>query len=291
VSAPDFIAIGHVTLDRFEDDKSGETRVRPGGSALYAAVTAQRLGLSVGLLTSHADDFPLDEIPPAIEVVSIEAAETTTFEHRYDEEGHRTLVVHATADPLTPEHLPDDWREAPLVLLAPVAAEVDPRFAAQFPDAAVGVSMQGWLRQSGEDHVVTPVEWHPPAWLLDRVAALFMSVNDVRGLEEHVTEWLQRVPIAVLTAGRDGALLYVSGDRYDISALPTEEVDATGAGDVFAATFMVRQRAGDDPWEAARAAAVAAAMSVCGEGFSSVPTARGLASALADYHRLRDAAP
>jgi sugar/nucleoside kinase (ribokinase family) len=83
----------------------------------------------------------------------------------------------------------------------------------------------------------------------------------------------------------------VSGDRYDIEALPTEEVDATGAGDVFAATFMVRQRAGDDPWEAARAAACAAAMSVCGEGFSSGPTARGLASALADYRRLRDAAP
>ena len=30
VSAPDFIAIGHVTLDRFEDDKSGEMRVIPG---------------------------------------------------------------------------------------------------------------------------------------------------------------------------------------------------------------------------------------------------------------------
>jgi sugar/nucleoside kinase (ribokinase family) len=285
VSAPDFIAIGHVTFDRF-----GET-VRPGGSGLYAAVTAHRLGLSVGLLTSHGDDFPLDVIPPAIEVVSVPAAETTTFEHRYDEEGRRTLIVHATAAPITVEHLPDDWRDAPLVLLAPVAAEVDPNLAAQFPDAAVGVSMQGWLRQSGADHVVTPVAWHPPAWLLDQVAALFMSVNDVEGLEDDVTEWLQRVPVAVLTAGRAGALLYVSGDRYDIPALPTEEVDTTGAGDVFAATFLVRQRAGDDPWEAARAAACAAAMSICGEGFSSVPTARGLASALADYRRLRDAAP
>jgi sugar/nucleoside kinase (ribokinase family) len=291
VSAPDFVAIGHVTLDRFGGPvRDRAHRLRPGGAALYAAVTAHRLGLSVGLLTSHADDFPLDLIPPAIEVVTVPAGDTTTFEHRTDEEG-RTLLVHATANPISAAHLPDDWADATIVLLAPVAAEVDPQLASRFADATVGAAMQGWLRRSGEDDVVTPAAWYPPAWLLDRVAALFMSVDDVQGLEDDVTEWLQRVPVAVLTAGRTGALLYVSGDRYEIPALPTEEVDPTGAGDVFAATFLVRHHAGDDPWEAARAAACAAAMSVCGEGFSSVPTARGLASALADYRRLRDAAP
>ena len=54
---PEFVAVGHVTLDRF-----GET-VRPGGAALYAAVTAQRLGLSAAILTSHGDDFPLEPSP------------------------------------------------------------------------------------------------------------------------------------------------------------------------------------------------------------------------------------
>ena len=75
MSAPDFVVVGHVTLDRF-----GEA-IRPGGAALYAAVTAHRMGLSVGILTSHAADFPLDVIPPKIEVVSVEAVQTTTFEH------------------------------------------------------------------------------------------------------------------------------------------------------------------------------------------------------------------
>ena len=69
--APEFIAIGHVTLDRFGDD------VRPGGSALYAAITADRLGLSAGILTSHSADFPLDLVPPRIEVVSVPAPATT----------------------------------------------------------------------------------------------------------------------------------------------------------------------------------------------------------------------
>ena len=284
MSAPDFVAIGHVTLDRFG------AAIRPGGAALYAAITAHRLGLSVGLLTSHADDFPLDVIPPAIEVVTVPARDTTVFEHRDDADG-RVMAVEATAEAIGAADVPDDWRAAPIVLLAPVAAEVDPLLATHFDDATVGAAVQGWLRQSDDEGRVAAAPWAPPEWLLDRVAAMFMSIEDVRGLEDDVTEWLQRLPIAVLTAGREGALLYVSGDRYEIPAIPAEEIDATGAGDVFAAAFLIRHHLGDDPWDAARAAACAAGLSVCGVGWSSVPDRRALVSALADYRRLRDAAP
>src|SRR4029453_13799428 len=76
VSAPDFVAIGHVTLDHF-----GEV-VRPGGGALYAAVTALRLGRSAAILTSHGADFPLNGVPTQIEVVGVEAPATTAFEHQ-----------------------------------------------------------------------------------------------------------------------------------------------------------------------------------------------------------------
>lgn len=284
MSAPDFVVVGHVTLDRF-----GAT-TRPGGAALYAAVTAHRLGLSVGMLTSHGDDFPLDAVPSAIEVVSVPATDTTTFEHRAESEA-RTLRCEVTADPLAVNDLPDDWSEAPIVLLAPVANEVDPLLATRFPNALLGAAVQGWVRQTGDDGIVTPTTWEPPTWLLDRVAGIFMSVEDIVGLEDDVTEWLQRVPIAVLTAGPTGALLYVSADRYEVPALPAEEIDDTGAGDVFAAAFLTRLHFGDDPWEAARAATCAAGLSVSGHGWSSVPSARGLVSALADYRRLRDAAP
>ncbi|MGH7312200.1 MAG: PfkB family carbohydrate kinase, partial [Candidatus Rokuibacteriota bacterium] len=119
MSAPDFVAIGHVTLDRFGD------LTRPGGAALFAAVTAHRLGLSAAMLTSHADDFPLEAIPPQIEVVSLEAPATTVFEHR-QHGGRRTLRLVSAASPLAAGDVPEDWRDAGLVMLAPVAGEVDP---------------------------------------------------------------------------------------------------------------------------------------------------------------------
>jgi 1D-myo-inositol 3-kinase len=276
VSAPDFVAVGHVTLDHFGDV------VRPGGAALYAAITAYRLGLSAAILTSHASDFPLDDVPSRIEVVGTEAPATTAFEHR-EVKGVRALRTRGAARALGANDLPDDWRPAPLVLLAPVLQEVDPRLAAAFPDSAVGAELQGWLRAVDSEGGVAPTRWDAADIALGRLQAIFVSAHDVRGQESQVTEWVQRVPLAVVTAGAAGALLYVNGDRYEVRPRRTREVDPTGAGDVFAATFLVHYNRHDDPWEAAEAATCAASLSIEGEGWSSVPDAATLAAALEAY--------
>jgi sugar/nucleoside kinase (ribokinase family) len=277
VSAPDFVAVGHVTLDRI-----GEA-TRPGGSALYAAVTAHRLGLSVGILTSHGDDFPLDVIPSKIEVVTV-PAETTRFEHRH-EPGGRVSHVRAVAAPLTVDDVPDDWRTASLTLLAPVVDEVDPMIAKLFTDGAVGAAAQGWLRQVKPDGLVVPRPWHSSEQLLQSVQALFLSREDIRGQEARVVEWFQRMPVGVLTADRDGALLFVNGERYEVHPRPAREVDPTGAGDVFAATFLIQYQREGDPWQAAAAAACAGALAVEGEGWSAVADRARLDAALTEYQR------
>jgi len=278
LSAPDFVAVGHLTLDRF-----GEA-TRPGGSALYAAVTAHRLGLSVGILTSHGDDFPLDVIPSKIEVVSVPAADTTRFEHRPDP-GGRVSHVRAVAGPLTLDDVPDDWRSASLALLAPVVDEVDPMIATLFTDGAVAAAAQGWLRQVQPDGLVVPRPWRSPERLLQSVQALFLSREDIRGQETEVVGWFQRLPIGVLTADRDGALLFVNGERYEVHPRPAREVDPTGAGDVFAATFLIQYQQEGDPWQAAAAAACAGALAVEGEAWSAVADRATLDAALAEYQR------
>src|SRR5262249_57256624 len=118
---------------------------------------AHRLGLSVGILTSHGDDFPLDVIPSKIEVVTVPAADTTRFEHR-QEPGGRMSHVRAVAGPLTIDHVPEDWRTASLTLLAPVVDEVDPLIASLFTDGAVAAAAQGSLPQVRPDRPVLP---HP----------------------------------------------------------------------------------------------------------------------------------
>jgi 1D-myo-inositol 3-kinase len=277
MAAPEFLAIGHVTIDRVGEE------VRLGGAALYSAITAHRLGRSAAILTSHGADFPLDAVPSAIEVVTLEAPATTVFEYQ-EGDGPRVMRVTATASPLGVEDLPEDWREAPLVLLAPVIQEVAPELASAFGDGGtVAAAAQGWLRTLDAQGGVELVGWESPADVLNQLQALFLSAEDVTGQEEQLTEWIQRVPLAVVTAGAAGALLYVNGDRYEVKPRPAVEVDATGAGDVFAAAFMLHYHRDGDPWTAAEAATCAASLSVEGEGWSTVPDAATLQAVLAEY--------
>jgi len=67
------------------------------------------------------------------------------------------------------------------------------------------------------------------------------------------------VAVTVITKGADGCAV-IGGDRMtSIPAITVPAVDATGAGDVFAGSYLARLMAGDDPAAASRHATQAAA--------------------------------
>jgi sugar/nucleoside kinase (ribokinase family) len=268
---PDFVAVGHLTVDELSGG------LRPGGSALYAGLFAHHQGLRVGLLTSVGPDFPFEVIPPEIEVVSVPAARTTRFALRYGPEGRR-LTLRARAAPLGPEDLPSRFAAARLAYLCPVADEVAPTLARAFPESAVGVGAQGWCRTWDQEGTVRMRPWPDPGPVLSRALALFLSSDDVAGWEAIALELYQDVPLGALTFAERGAVLFVSGERHVVPAAPATEVEPTGAGDVFAAAFLVRYDATGDPWDAAGYAAVAGALTVEAPGVAGVPTAERLAA-------------
>jgi sugar/nucleoside kinase (ribokinase family) len=269
--APDFVAIGHVTLD---ETPGG---LRPGGSALYAGLMAYHHGLRVGILTSHGPDFPTDALPSGIEVVRVPARATTRFAIEYTSAG-RTLALQARASPLLPAHLPPHFADAGLAYLAPVADEVASDFAGAFPEAAVGAGAQGWCRVWDRVGRVIMRAWPNPAPVLSHLQALFFSEDDVAGWEPRALELYQHVPVGALTFAERGAVLFVNGERYRIAAAPAVEADPTGAGDVFAAAFLIHYNRTGDPIEAAAFAAVAGAITVERAGIAGVPARDELAA-------------
>jgi sugar/nucleoside kinase (ribokinase family) len=266
---PDFVAVGHLTVDELSGG------LRPGGSALYAGLLAHQQGLRVGLLTSYGPDFPFEVLPPEIEVIGVPAAGTTRFALEYRPEGRR-LTIRERAARLEAFHLPAHFAEAGLAYLCPVADEVAPELVRAFPDAAVGVGAQGWCRVWDRSGIVQMRPWPDPAPILARAQALFLSVDDVAGWEAQALALYQDVPLGALTFAEKGAILFVNGERHTVPAAPATEVEPTGAGDVFAAAFLVRYNATGDALEAASYAAVAGALTVEAPGIAGVPTAERL---------------
>ncbi|PRG23476.1 sugar kinase [Burkholderia multivorans] len=100
-----------------------------------------------------------------------------------------------------------------------------------------------------------------PSW--DDVTAL-TGANDRDAI---VDAMLEHGPqIVALKLGKEGAYVATPHERRVVPGFAVEAVDATGAGDCFGGAFVARIVAGDDPFEAARYANAAAALSTTGYG-------------------------
>ncbi|MEM4724392.1 MAG: PfkB family carbohydrate kinase [Candidatus Hadarchaeum sp.] len=264
--SPDFLAIGHVTKDLLP---GGEYTI--GGTATYAALTAQRLGLSVAVLTSAPPELDLSSALPHIALHVIPSEVATTFENIYEGQKRRQFV-HGIASPLKAAHLPLIWRQSAIVLLCPLVNELGLDWMGTFPGAIVGVTPQGWMRQWDERGLVTTRVWTEAQQILPNVEVLVYSEEDVACDEVVIRHYAKMAKIAVVTRGWRGATVFYNGIACDFPAFRAKEVDPTGAGDVFAAAFLVRLRETGDPYQAAPFANCAASFSIEGLGTTTIPT-------------------
>lgn len=262
----DFVAVGHVTVDLFPDGSA-----RSGGTALYAAVTAERLGLRAAVLT--AGRSARATIPQTIEVVGRSDVTDSTFENR-GEGGPRQQWLHARAPSISASDVPAALRGARMVLLGPVCDEVDMGIVAMFPGAQIAATPQGWMRAWTEPlpSAIVPRPFSPSRAFLARLTALVLSLEDVAGDEARAADYAAHCPLVALTRGSAGATLYVEGRAREIAPCAAQEIDATGAGDVFAAALLIGLDTSRDAVEAARFAARVAARSVEGPGVEAIPT-------------------
>lgn len=281
----DFLVIGHVVKD-IVPGGPGRAGWRLGGTAAYASLQAVALGRRVALLTSASAEIDLESSLPGVEALSIPAQRPTEIENIYTGSG-RVQYIHARAPTLSPDALPQQWQDCPIVLLGPVVGEVGDRLAARFPRSLIGVSAQGWLREVGPDRRVRPVSprrWHC-ADLLRGARALFVSDEDIapEAAPAALKEWSALVPIVAFTRGEKGADIHYQGRWRHIEAFPAQAVDPTGAGDVFAAAFLIRLQETDDAGEAARFASAAASFIVAAEGTSGIASRQEIEKRLGEH--------
>jgi sugar/nucleoside kinase (ribokinase family) len=261
---PRFLAVGHVSWDRRE---GGEVL---GGSASYTALTAQKLGWDVAVLTSAGPDFEPARDMPGIRVFQRRAAVTTRFKNLYEKDGTRRQFLISRSDDIDLGAVDDEWQDPDVLMLGPLAGEIGRGAAQCFEAGVVGALAQGWLREFDGDGLVTPRQWPDPAADLLGVHGLILSEQDIPDAARAAREWLSYVPIIALTRGWRGLFLHTREGVQDVPSLPRAEVDPTGAGDVFAASFLLRYHETGDLLESAAFGACAASCAVEGVGTSTL---------------------
>lgn len=163
-----------------------------------------------------------------------------------------------------------------------------------------GAALEGWLPALPEDALLVvdpgPLAAEIPRERLRRVLARtdLLSLNareatlltGVDTLPEAAAQLVKRIALGgwvVERAGADGCWLATHGygAAHVAARVARAVVDTTGAGDAHVAALLARLAAGDDMPAAARAANVAASLSVERVGPATGPTARELAAAIA----------
>jgi len=272
----DYISVGHVTMDVLEDGSR-----RPGGTALYGALQASRLGLRSLIITRGVPAEIEDMLAPwAAEFeLQVQPAEHTT---RLQTSGHgtrRSQRLLTWAGPIeSQERLP-----CAILHLAPVAAELP----GQWPTGGrlLGLTPQGlarsWPAGGGEVGHVKP---DASAVSQARNAyAIVVSQAEVDVCHEMIQSARAAGSVIAVTAGEEPTtILTAQGDPVEIPVRRIERpADDLGAGDCYAAALFTGLAEGRGAAEAGEFANAAAALRIQGPGPEAVAGRARIEAAMA----------
>lgn len=282
----DILLIGTVTRDLIDNDPSSDYRI--GGTVSFAAMTASRLGRHPTILTRAASATDLDDLPKEIVRYVLPSPITTTFANVYDEEG-RVQYCYSACPPIYAADLPQFLRHPRIVLLGPLVDEVDAEVAPIFHDDTVVAAVpQGWMRRWDETGRVYSKAWESAEQILPHLDILILSMEDIDHDQERLLLFFEHVPLVVVTEYRDGSTVYQRDPDGQMQAIkipprPAQEVDPTGAGDIFATAFLLHYQETGDPIQAARFANITASFSVEHEGIIGIPTHEQVLAYMAEF--------
>jgi len=273
------LIVGHTTHDRYGEG------IRAGGCAYYGAQVYDALGAGGHLATLVGEDFQCDWELDRLEKTVLRHGETTFFANLYPERGPRLQLLAAWAPMMAPGMFDEALLDDEVVHLAPVLGELDlVKWKAAVDPELLAINVQGWIKVPDPDaggqievsmpdgaDVVVQRPWEVSVEELEGVDVASLSDEDLIDHGDLEERLIEAIPIVAVTHGDRGASIYVDGQETRLGVYEQADVaDPTGAGDTFAAAFVHRLHAGDDPVEAGRFASAAASIVIEGDGASEV---------------------
>jgi fructokinase len=224
------------------------------GCSTNACLAVSKLGERAILVGTVGPDFnerlshDLDEWQIACHLFP--SNQTGGFSLLYDERGNRDLDVLGVADAIPSGA--NGYQHADFVLIGPILGETKPELVHHLRSTLVApilLDPQGLLRVLNNGQV-----FHQHTREFDEIAALSTIVKaneletqvitgiDPRQDPEGAARALHRFggQIAVVTLAEAGSVIFDGHDFIQIPPYTTNAIDPTGAGDTYAAGFMVK---------------------------------------------------
>jgi len=256
---PGVTVLGNLAIDVID----GGDRT-PGGCVSFAGVAleaARGHGRIVALAAES--DWPLftvllDRFGPMLRILS--ADRTSSFRLDYDDVDHRRMSVGAIGPVWGAAEIEAADPDTTWVHLAPLLrADFPPGTLALLGERGhrVAYDGQGLVRADRLGPLV--VDRHYPPELLQNVDVLKLAEDEALivadgPFDESTAERLG-VPEILVTYGSDGCDIYTENGCVRIpAAWRVDDVQTTGAGDMFTSCYVANRAAGADPAEAAKEA-------------------------------------
>lgn len=314
---PDVIALGEPLVELAAEDVGPLSEVERfrrgwGGDTSNFIIAAARLGASTGYVTRVGDDefgrallgLWASEQVDTRAVVRDPGAPTGMYLVAHDEARRHTFTYYrkgSAASRLHPDDLDADYLGAARVLHVSGISQAVSDASCQAARRAMALARQRGVTVSYDANVRPALQ--PSATLREQFEAgaaladvVFLSEDDQHhlGYPEQPDRTLEAVVaagprLAVLKQGAAGCrLLAAGGEPQAVPGFPQEAVDATAAGDAFAAAFVVEQLQGTPPPAAAVFANAVGALAVSGLGaVAPLPTRARAEALIAQYQDVR----
>jgi sugar/nucleoside kinase (ribokinase family) len=287
-----FVAIGHITNDISPKEHLG-------GGVSYSAVAAAKLGLEAHIITkcsrNHRYIKELEKLGVKVHVIPSGLNTITTFDNKYNLQGKRNQIVTNIQESISPEdkkNIPWQVLKDSIIIVAPVTSlDVDIRI---FPDFAkygsLNIIPQGYFRKILKNGTVIHKKWEGFGKYISNANIAVLSDEDIPFQREIVKEF----PLIALTQGAEGVMVYNKGEKFfQTKAFPLKKeelIDFEGAGDVFAATFIIEMiRNPGDIKAASVTASLFAAVKIAGIGgigIDSIPSREQVKEFLKKHSKL-----
>ncbi len=266
--SPSFVALGHLSFDVNIVDNGSPSSHIPGGAATYAALTAQKHGISTGVVTSIGDDYPVNEILAGVDIQIVKSEHTATFANYYDS-GERTQVLMASGSRISSASVPENWLKPEILFVGPLLHELPTDCVNWFEPKLSCLVPSGWLRRWGPDGAISHAASLPP-FRGKKWDVICISESEIRMLPEQ--QLFDLGEIVCVTQGAAGSRIWANGQWIRIPAVPADPVDFTGAGDVWATAFVLALSEGVEVEQAGIYASTASAISIESIGLNGCPS-------------------